>query len=118
VTSSDEQFRNGQTYARARAGKKRSRFSGKHGSKYTGSKKNAMYRRAVRAAKAAPAWAAKRRKKTGPKHKKVQTVTAAQVISMAKKGALQRWLCQGRARTGCGSSGRVVSGRGSFRRVR
>lgn len=47
-----------------------------------------------------------------------KTVTANQVIAMAKKGALQSWLCQGKVRTGCGSTGRVVSGKGKFSRLR
>lgn len=79
-------------------------------------KEKALYARALRVAKAAP------KKKTGRKPAKKRgaqrSVTAAQVIAMAKKGALQKWLCQGRKRTGCGSSGRVVAGKGRFVRLR
>jgi len=47
------------------------------------------------------------------------TVTAAQIIKMAKSNALKTWACRGITRTGCGGSGsRVVKAKGSFKRVR
>lgn len=51
--------------------------------------------------------------------KRAPTVTAAQVINNATKAALKRWLCQGPRRSGCGAGGsRVVTGTGSFKRIR
>lgn len=51
--------------------------------------------------------------------KKVRSVTANQVIANATRKALQTWLCRGPRRSGCGSGGtRVVSGSGTFKRIR
>lgn len=47
-------------------------------------------------------------RKTSKRKSKVTTVTAAQVIKMAQKGSLKKWLCGGVKRTGCGSTGRVL----------
>jgi hypothetical protein len=98
----------------------RMRAGSKYNPRKASKKERKLYSRALRDARRVGVSPA-RRKKTGKKRrssKKGQTVTAAQVIAMAKKGALQKWLCQGRKRTGCGSTGRVVSGRGAFRRIR
>lgn len=65
---------------------------------------------------------AKKPKRVGKKRKSSKgsntQVTAAQVVAMAKKGKLQRWLCQAPKRSGCGRRARVVSGKGSFQRLR
>jgi hypothetical protein len=103
--------------ARAKSGMAgRMRAGTRYNPKTASKAQKALYARALRVAKAAP------KKKTGRKPSKKRgtqrSVTAAQVIAMAKKGALQKWLCQGRKRTGCGSSGRVVSGKGRFVRLR
>lgn len=51
--------------------------------------------------------------------KKVATVTADSVIKAAAQKAMQRWLCEGARRSGCGAGGsRVVTGKGSFKRIR
>lgn len=51
--------------------------------------------------------------------KKVRTVTADAVIRAAEQKALRRWLCEGPRRSGCGAGGsRVITGRGSFKRIR
>jgi len=67
----------------------------------------------VRHAATAPAAARK------PKKPKVPTVTAESVINKAQKNALVRYLCEGARRSGCGGGGsRVVTGKGSFERIR
>jgi hypothetical protein len=77
-----------------------------------------LYAKALRdARKVAPKKRRTVKKKTSRKGASA-TVTAAQVIKMAQKGALKKWLCSGVKRTGCGSSGRVVAGKGRFSRVR
>lgn len=83
--------------ARSKAGKRR---------KSSGSKKRSSVK-------------AKPSKRRTTKRKGAQrTVTANQIIAMAKKGALQNWLCRGVRRTGCGGAGKVVSGKGRFSRLR
>lgn len=113
--------------------------------KKRGSKKKRSTKRKVsaaqRAARARFAAAAKARSKAGKRRKSSsvkakpskrptakrrstkrkgaqRTVTANQIIAMAKKGALQNWLCRGVRRTGCGGAGKVVSGKGRFSRLR
>lgn len=49
---------------------------------------------------------------------KETVVTAEQVVKAAVDADLKRWLCQGPKRTGCGSTGRVTSGKGTFVRLR
>lgn len=51
--------------------------------------------------------------------KKVANVTAESVIKNAAQAAMKRWLCEGARRSGCGAGGsRVVTGKGSFKRIR
>ena len=59
--------------------------------------------------------AKKSRRKSGSSN---TVITAAQVLKMAKTGKLKRWLCEAPKRTGCGKRARVVSGKGSFARLR
>jgi hypothetical protein len=104
--------------ARAKTGMAGRMRAGKRYNPRTASRgEKALYARAMRAARAVGVG---RKKKTGPKRKKKaqRSVTAAQVVAMAKKGSLQRWLCSGIKRTGCGSSGRVTAGKDRFYRVR
>jgi hypothetical protein len=59
------------------------------------------------------------RRASAPRRSKVPTVTANSVINGAAKAALKKWLCEGARRSGCGAGGsRVVSGKGSFVRIR
>lgn len=75
--------------------------------------------------------AASRRPSAGKKRRSASTrglSAAAQVALRAARGlptaraskqiGYQRWLCRGPRRSGCGSTGRVVSGTGKFRRLR
>ncbi len=74
-------------------------------------KRRTKKKTASRAAAPAPA-----RRRTS---KKVRTVTANQVIAAQAQAALKRWLCEGARRSGCGAGGsRVVTGKGSFVRIR
>ena len=58
-------------------------------------------------------------KKASRRKSKVPTVTADAVINNAAKKAMKKWLCEGARRSGCGAGGsRVVTGRGSFVRIR
>jgi len=57
-------------------------------------------------------------KKRASKKADNRQVTAAQVMKMAETGKLKRWLCEAPKRTGCGKRAKVVSGKGSFARLR
>lgn len=88
-------------------GKKRRKKAGKR-SKVAPRKKTA-----TRTA-SAPRAAKKRSSK-----KKVRSVTADAVVKAAALAAKKRWLCEGARRSGCGAGGsRVVTGSGSFKRIR
>lgn len=103
--------------ARARARAKtgmagRMRAGKRYNPKTASAAQKKLYARALRVAKKVS------RKKRPTKKKAQRSVTAAQIIAMAKKGAMQNWLCRGVRRTGCGGAGKVVSGKGRFLRLR
>jgi hypothetical protein len=54
----------------------------------------------------------KRAKATGKKKR------AGKKKRKAKRSGLERWLCDGPRRTGCGGGSKVTTGRGRFVRVR
>lgn len=61
-------------------------------------------------------------KKTKPVSRLAQVALAAargrSTKGLSKSIGMSRWLCQGPKRSGCGSTGRVVAGRGKFVRLR
>lgn len=83
-------------------------------SKKSPAKKTTARRTATRRAAPSAARPAARRSS-----KKVRTVTADAVIRAAADTAMKKWLCEGARRSGCGAGGsRVISGKGSFKRLR
>lgn len=102
--------------ARAKARAKTSR-----GRKSSASRKP---RAASRPASRRPTAGKKRRssKKTKPMSRLAQVALAAargrSTKGLSKSIGMSRWLCQGPKRSGCGSTGRVVAGRGKFVRLR
>jgi hypothetical protein len=91
------------------------RLPGKKKRKKTSKRSKVAARKKTTTRRASPAPAAKK----APRRKKVATVTADAVIKAAAQKAAKRWLCEGARRSGCGAGGsRVVTGKGSFVRLR
>jgi hypothetical protein len=95
----------------ARLGVKKKRSGKKKASKKT--------RGASAAVKAAARRASSPKPPKKPKKPTLKNVTADGIIKAAALAATQRWLCEGKRRSGCGAGGsRVVTGKGSFVRIR
>lgn len=96
--------------ARVRAARASYASSAARAARLPGKKKRTSKKKVARAS--APA-------QTRRQTSKLPTTTADKVIADAAKKQLRRWLCEGARRSGCGAGGsRVISGKGSFVRIR